>query len=341
MTDDSDISWQEFLPKRPTRRTCLFGEVVQSWDALLEERDDRSRYSYRSVMRRLVRLFGHMPVLALTPDVVEAFIGHSEHQERAPNTIRRDLYVLSLLCQHAQEIGAGDQNPVSLVPRRKIPRKRVVDPNRARLEVLRPDEVEALISDPRIPFWRRLYWALLLLTGARPGEASALRLSDLTRAKPLPCAVIGRAWHSKSRRIEPTKTEFIRYIPVHPRLAALLEERSQHADTRDGLAAPRCLPRTGGRRKIFDQREALDDWKSDLRVLGIPDPPSGPRRLYATRHTFVTLALKGGADLRAIEQITHTSLSERRGSSVLHYAHDLGWPELCAAVRKLPVKEAA
>jgi hypothetical protein len=52
--------------------------------------------------------------------------------------------------------------------------------------------------------------------------------------------------------------------------------------------------------------------------------------LHATRHTFITLARRGGARAEVVEQISHNA----RGTIVDHYTH-WDWEPLCEAVLAL------
>jgi integrase len=54
------------------------------------------------------------------------------------------------------------------------------------------------------------------------------------------------------------------------------------------------------------------------------------RSLHSTRHTFITLARRGGARTEVVEQITHNAA----GTIVDHYTHR-DWNELCQAVLAL------
>ncbi len=71
-------------------------------------------------------------------------------------------------------------------------------------------------------------------------------------------------------------------------------------------------------------------WARACREAGVES-----QTLHATRHTFITLARRGGARTEVVEQITHNS----SGTIVDHYTH---WEPLCQAVLaiRLPVPVA-
>src|SRR5204863_8107064 len=82
------------------------------------------------------------------------------------------------------------------------------------------DELEILISDPRLPLDRRVFCALEGIAGLRLGEAAGLRFRHYDPSlKPL-----GRLLIATSYDTGRTKTKQPRRMPVHPALAAILAE---------------------------------------------------------------------------------------------------------------------
>src|SRR5947207_1419273 len=82
------------------------------------------------------------------------------------------------------------------------------------------DELEILISDPRLPFDRRVFYALEGIAGLRLGEAAGLRFRHYDPSlKPLGCLLIATSYDTGR-----TKTKQPRRMPAHPTLAAILAE---------------------------------------------------------------------------------------------------------------------
>jgi integrase len=77
-----------------------------------------------------------------------------------------------------------------------------------------------MISDARIPFDRRIVYAFGLLAGLRPGEGAALRWRQLRCDERTTWQADDRARLLATNRsaTKRTKTESVRYIPVHPTL---------------------------------------------------------------------------------------------------------------------------
>lgn len=222
-----------------------------------------------------------------------------------------------------------DTNPVDL-ERNELPKKADKDPAWRVTAVLTLDEVERLISDPRVPEDRRVLYALEFLTGSRPGETAALRWAAWDRSlKPLGCITISRAYSTKRRAEKSTKTRRPRLVPVHPTLARVLAAWKLSGFARFTGVAPTpgdlVVPSATGRNRNASFSYAR--WMDDLAALGLRD-----RRHYDTRRTFRSLAGNAGAPKDHVRWITHTP-----GDQLDDY-NSPSWDALCAAVEAVPVR---
>ncbi len=134
----------------------------------------------------------------------------------------------------------------------------------------------------------------LFLTGMRPSEAVALRIADVDLRR----AVVRI---SKSRYLKheaATKTGASdRTIPIGPDLVERLRPLL------DGRARADYLF-TNLRGGPIDQAEwPKDHWRRCLKALGLRH-----RKWYATRHTFISLALTAGANLLGVAEYCGTSV---------------------------------
>lgn len=163
------------------------------------------------------------------------------------------------------------------------------------------DELERLISDPRVDRARRCQWALLALTGARVSEVLALRVrqADLQRL-PLGRLLVAGRWDSKQRRVTPSRSGLPREVPVHRALAGMLTQyvrevlpaRLGRPATPDDL----LFPSSGGAPQ--QAGTTLAHLQRDLEVLGLRKG-----NLHTLRRTFFALGRRSGvapAVLRAI-----------------------------------------
>src|SRR3954451_2660422 len=102
----------------------------------------------------------------------------------APRTIRSIYSAVSALFRDADLEGVIEQTP-AILKRETLPKVRDADPLWRAKALFSAAEVESLISDPRIPEDRRMFYALLFLACCRFGEGAALRWRVLEPAQPL------------------------------------------------------------------------------------------------------------------------------------------------------------
>jgi integrase len=205
------------------------------------------------------------------------------------------------------------------------------------------DEAEQLISDPRIPIDRRVVYAFGLLAGLRPGEAAALRWRHYDRTRqPLGLLTVALSYATHKSKTKRTKTEAVRFVPVHQTLAELLEQwRSDYLETMGAEPEPEALivplppdvvrtKRTGERFRGWDYTGRR--WREvDLPLLGWR-----ARSVYDTKSTFITLAIEDGANPDVIrDRVTHT---RSRRDAFSGYDRGRHWDETCHEVAKLRIR---
>lgn len=205
----------------------------------------------------------------------------------------------------------------------------------ASVEVLEPAEVSRIImSAPN-----RAFWTILVLEGLRAGEGAALNWGSIEEAEPLLRLRVARSLHQKTGEIGPTKTGAVRLVPLHPVAQALIEsERARFRrlffrDPRpdDPLFVYR---RWRGEIRRWATRRALTLWRRELGDLGIE-----PRRLHATRHTFISLLLRAGAPERVVRLFTHQKPKKERNPFDM-YVHLDSWADRCEAILRFPLPGA-
>ncbi|MBW4689324.1 MAG: site-specific integrase [Komarekiella atlantica HA4396-MV6] len=142
------------------------------------------------------------------------------------------------------------------------------------------------------------YVELLFLTGCRPSEAIALernKISDDFRYIYFDCAVVltDKGLAKKAG----LKTQEKRRFPVNPKLKHLLERVCEGKNTNNIL-----FPSPQDKTYIDTDNFRKRTWKIVLDGLGI-----GYRKPYQTRHTFVTLALENGLDVKDVARLVGNS----------------------------------
>jgi len=201
------------------------------------------------------------------------------------------------------------------------------------------DELEILVSDERIPFDRRVFYALEGIGGLRLGEAAGLRFRHHDAGLVPLGAILVATSYDKGR----TKTKQPRRMPVHPVLAAMLAEWKQsgwaammgRSPTADDLVVP-LPPEHAARRRESPTREGMRSktycfkrFRDDLLTLGFRH-----RRGHDLRRTIISLSREDGARKDILELCTHNP--KKKGSSIDVYT-TFPWEALCAEVAKLRI----
>ena len=262
----------------------------------------------------------------------------------AARTLRNVYNVLRAALRDAAIAGTIDVNPCTLTAA-QLGQVRDRDPEWRAGAVFTRAEAEVLISDPRIPFDRRVWYGFGLLAGLRPGEIGALRWRHYEPAdEPLGRLLIAASYSTKRSAVKGTKTETVKSLPVHPTLAALLAEwrlggwaaMVGRVPEPDDLIVPlppavvaRRTRRTGEPLRGYDY--AGRRWRDeDLPALGWR-----ARANYDVRATFITLAIDDGADRTILrDRVTHT---KQKRSAFDGYDRGIHWIQTCAEVAKLRI----
>ena len=243
----------------------------------------------------------------------------------AARTIRQVSGVLHTLFKSAVIEEVIPSNPV-MYEVGVLPRKADKDPDWRHQAVFTRDEVEALLSDDRIPADRRMFYGFKMLAAMRHGEAAALAWRQIdTTIKPLGRINLGK-----------TKSGVPRAIPIHPTLAKMLAtwklagwfNTYGRQPKADDLVVPTF---TMNSRVSQDAQDAL---VSDLKLLGyrVRAGARMNRRGHDLRRTFISLALADGAHRDRLEWVTHGP----RGDIMSMYT-SLPWEALCGEVCKLRI----
>jgi integrase len=174
----------------------------------------------------------------------------------------------------------------------------------------KPDPFDESERDRILDFYRRkrAFWLPFVYfqfwTGCRPSETAALRLSDVDLR-------LGTVSITKSRSEQheaaPKTEKSVREIKLLPNVLEVLSAMPQplHADDNTYF----CRNPEG--RPITTHWWPKKSWHPALRVLGIR-----PRKFYSTRHTFISVAVSKGCNLKWVAEYCGTSVEmiEKRRS---------------------------
>jgi integrase len=245
----------------------------------------------------------------------------------APRTIHTVYGLVHKMFQDAVMEELIEANPCQL-DKSYLGKKRDKDPAWRAGAIFTRAELEALISDSRIPVDRRLVYALEGLAGLRHGEAAGLRWEHYDAdAKPLGQLLVAFSYDKA------TKTERPRRVPVHPVLAAMIAEWKLAGW--DWLIGRR--PESGdlivpSRRNTFRTKgQACRTRHLDLDALGWRR-----RRGHDLRRTFISLARADGARPDLLKLITHGP-----GADMISIYTEMPWETLCEQVAGLRIERRA
>ena len=206
-----------------------------------------------------------------------------------------------------------------ILPRGTINRRK----KRKRLPY-RAEEVAKFLSIS-MPEDLRVLAALLFFTGLREGELAGLTWGSWVRdSRPLGALHVDVQYDGQVLKTEEESGEQSRRVPVHPMLAEILSAWHREGFELQHCQKPRAtspiLPRKGA---LHHTKSSLYKmWRRACIAAGVDN-----HSLHSTRHTFITLARRGGAPKDVVEQITHNA----KGDIVDEYT-TWDWSPLCAAV---------
>lgn len=185
-------------------------------------------------------------------------------------------------------------------------------------------ESAVLISHHAIPSPIRVLNALCLLGGFREGEACGRRWGDLDQdTAPLWAMSVATQYGGQA-----LKTRRARLVPVHPELAALLEQWARggfvdlmgRAPMPEDYIVPYATSRSrGGHHTRSTYYKAF---VAGCAAVGVTN-----KSLHSMRHTMITLARRATVRKDLVTKITHNP----KGDIVDRYTHH-DWEPLCEVV---------
>lgn len=170
----------------------------------------------------------------------------------------------------------------------------------------------------------RVFSALAFYTGQREGEACGRRWRDINpEAQPLACLDIKSQYNDQPLKTNQNDEDtHDRKAPIHPELAATLklwwEEGFEWTYCRKPGPDDFIVPRTKDGQP-HTRSSGYKLFRAHAEACGVSN-----LSLHSSRHTFLTLTTRHGADKAVAEKITHN----RRGEVVDEYIHK-EWVELC------------
>ena len=281
------LTTEKYIELFPTTRSGavsqmpIFFDYAQEWLNSLQIVES-TRKNYRSTMQNYwIPHLAHMPIDAVSPVLMRKIVNGIEWTSpvRRKNAVR----LVTSLFNQAVSDELIQRNPARSIPATRDV-KRELDPF-SRLEA---DAVIAKLYEVTsgLQAIYACFFEFSFYTGMRPGEAMALRWSEVDT-------------HNRTARVcririygkiqERTKTKTSREVLLNDRaLQALEKARLLTAARSDYVFAPEG---SGEKSELYVRSETGPKryWLLALRKLGMRH-----RRMYDTRHTYATMCLMSG-----------------------------------------------
>jgi integrase len=263
------------------RTGATFADATAEWLRYVEH--DRGRKpstvaGYQAIARSLLLpRFGEEPVEAVTPAMIEAWLGALP---QAPSTRSKALVLIHGIFQRAKKVWGLPLNPAAEVEKPPVPRG-------SDIQVFSPEEVWALVRAAASEQDAALYLTAAF-TGLRMGELRALRWRDVDFAGQ---AVRVRASYAEGHLTTP-KSGKVRAVPLAPDVASALAQlgRRRFWTEDDDLVFAGVA---GG---YLDNSALRRRYKASLAAAGLR-----PLRFHDLRHTFGTRMI-AKADIRRVQE---------------------------------------
>ncbi len=310
------------------------GDYIEHWIKLRYEvetwKDEAGR-----LRLHVVPLLGHMAIADVRPKHIRDLFNaikrktsdapKCKNQPLAPRTVRLIFATLRLVFKSAIIDEHITASPVVLESG-VLPKNVDKDPAWRSTAIFEREELVAIISDRRIPFYRRVMYALEGLAGVRHGEAAALRWSDRNSS----CLPLGKLTVSRSGEKARTKTQLTRQVPIHPTLASLLDDWEatgwEAKFGREPEASDLIVPTEDHR--VRKPQDSLKKLHKDLTAIGLRE-----RRGHDLRRTFVTLIRVDGGRSEVLRPITHPGEKD-----IIGLYTTFPWPVVCQELAKLQIE---
>lgn len=294
-----EIEYQVVLARAKNINRVLFNDFAHDF-LVIYARPTFKPSSYDRtagvIQDHLLPYFGNEEsVDEITVKQCQSYVATRIRQGAAPSTVDREIGILKIMLSFALTNHNCSEN-VALKVRSPQPR-----PTNTRS--LEPEEVVRLLQE--IPGNYRLFFALLVMTGLRVGEAIALTWEDID-FKNLKINVNKTVYKQKIQL--PKTKKSIRRVDMPPALAiALAREKAKRQASENELV---FMTTTGS---YFDYHNVSH------RVFNpaVERAKLGHVRIHDLRHTYASLLLDQGASLEYIqEMLGHESLA-----TTIRYLH--------------------
>ncbi|WP_287153172.1 site-specific integrase [Candidatus Solincola tengchongensis] len=235
------------------------------------------------VHNHILPILGRLRLKEITPLEVQEFLLRLQEKGVSSATTGKVYRVLKVILRRAVALELLDRDPTVGISPPRVERKE--------MRFLTPEEVNRLLEATEGTDIGDLI-AVAVMTGLRQGELLGLRWRDVD----LPGRRINvvRSWHAVSGHTDLKTASSRRTVPIPQGLLPILEARHR----RMGFPPPSSpvFPEEG---KSKDRRNLIArEFEPALERAGLPRI-----RFHDLRHTFASLAIEGGVDLKSLQAV--------------------------------------
>lgn len=282
-------------------------ELLDAYIDMLESSGSVERSTvkgYRYSARRLAGRIGGVPVRDLSTALVQGMVSEMSADGCAPSSIRHDVNLLkSAADDGSARLGIWRSSPIGRIRTPKLP---APAPNSLD-EVSRGRLLGYLSCSEGTPVNAAI--KLAVHTGMREGEICGLRWRDvdLAAGELRVANVLGRASDGGYYDKEPKTSAGRRTIPLDPELsrslaARRLEMMEECAEA--GVAFSPTLYVMGAADGTFLNPHGLwRSWRAIAKGLGLRGVEGRTPSFHDLRHTFATVAIAAGSDVKSVASI--------------------------------------
>ena len=269
-----------------------FRQATEDWLAYCEQVRDvkpSTLRDYRNMVRVLNREFGERRIEEITTPEIEMWIAG---RDAANRTLQKYLVVLSGIFKRAMKLYGLPRNPADMVERPRVRRA-------AKIDVLRPDEVQALVAAADSEQDAALFHTAAF-AGLRMGELLALRWRDIDFHRRT--IHVRENWTQGQTTTPKSGSE--RAVPMAEEVAQRLARLGQRElfATDDDLVF--CSPLG----EHLGYKSLKDRYRAALTAAGLrPD-----FRFHNLRHTFGSTVIRYADSREVMEWMGHADLATTR-----------------------------
>ena len=255
--------------------------------------------SYRDSLRYITSAFSNMPLKGLQPVDAERWIAALVDEGRSSSTIGKAFRLLKQVLNSAITQGAIDKNPLALVkPPKRVNKKQGIN---ALDEAALGNLLGKLGALELSPITVAAYIALN--TGMRRGEVCGLQWRDIDADNRVIWVRRSIGLGKGGAYIKQPKTDKARDVVLPATLLKVLEQwkaKQQQAYAADMASLSANSYVLGDALGYYHPDRLSKDWASLTKMLGVRGTEGRRASYHDLRHTWATLALARGADVKTV-----------------------------------------